>query len=222
VGGRMSVIPHGVSPPPGGRTPQHDVGPIVFAGRFAASKGVALFADTAARLLATRRVEIVLAGGHGDAGGTAAAQRLVDRFPATCRIAGWLDGPRLDALFARATAVLVPSSYEPFGLVAVEAMRMGAPVLAADVGGLRDIVTVDSGGRRIDSRDASAWVDEVRDLLDDPRSAARLSQRGPIDVARRFSSAAAARRLISEVYQRPVAELRRRGGAFRCHEPRCS
>jgi len=205
VAGRASIIGHGVPAPlPAPAARDRRSGPVVFAGRFATSKGIHLFTEIAARLLDRRRVSVVIAGGHGDGAGTAAVARLAARFPSTCLVPGWLERDDLDALFARASLVLVPSAYEPFGLVALEAMRMGAPLLASDRGGLRDIVVDGSGGRRLDSRDDRVWADAVCEWLDDPEIAASFSRRGPTDVACRFSHTVAARRLVQEVYRTPA------------------
>jgi 1,4-alpha-glucan branching enzyme len=203
---RASIVGHGVPAPVPSAAAGRDrrSGPVVFAGRFAASKGIHLFTEIAARLIDRRRVQIVIAGGHGDGPGTAAVARLAARFPSVCVVPGWLAPRDLDALFERAAVVLVPSEYEPFGLAALEAMRMGAPVLAADRGGLREIVAHGAGGRRLESRDARVWTEAACELLDDPDGAAALSRRGPADVARRFSQSDAARRLLRQVYRIPA------------------
>lgn len=201
VAGRSSIIGHGVAPPAPAAAGDRRRGPIVFAGRFAASKGIHLLTEAAAQLLERQQVSVVIAGGHGDGAGTAAVARLAARFQHACHVTGWLEPERLEALFREASLVLVPSAYEPFGLVALEAMRMGAPVVAANVGGLRDIVAERGGGRRIDSRDPGVWTEAVLELLDDSTMAAALSRRGPAHVARRFSQSAAAQRLAHQVYQ---------------------
>lgn len=53
---------------------------------------------------------------------------------------GWLERPALLEAMRSAAAVVVPSRYEPFGMVAVEAMAMGTPVIAMAVGGLAETV----------------------------------------------------------------------------------
>ena len=55
--------------------------------------------------------------------------------------AGWQPEADLRALIAASDIAIVPSLYEPFGLVALEAMALGAPVICARTGGLADIVT---------------------------------------------------------------------------------
>lgn len=195
LAGRSRVIAHGVPAPDAGAG-RRSGGPVVFAGRFARGKGVHLLSAIVPSVLARRGVRFVLAGGHGDAEGEAAVARLAARFPGACTAPGWLDRGALDALFAEAALVIAPSVYEPFGLAALEAMRMGAPVLAADVGGLRDVVTPGSGGRRVRGG-APEWSEAIVDLLDDDDARARLSERGP-DHARRFCPVRSAERLLQE------------------------
>src|SRR5262249_34247021 len=119
---RALIVGHGVPAPiPSGVARDRRQGPVVFAGRFAASKGIHLLTEIAARLIDRRRVTIVIAGGHGDGPGTAAVARLAERFASSCVVPGWLAPGDLEVLFEGASLVLVPSEYEPFGLAALEA-----------------------------------------------------------------------------------------------------
>ena len=70
---------------------------------------------------------------------------------------GWQPREKVFDLFARADLLLVPSRWEGFGLVAVEAMQAGLPVFASRVGGLQDVV-VDGCTGRLFTPDA---VDEI-------------------------------------------------------------
>jgi glycosyltransferase involved in cell wall biosynthesis len=189
---RSRVVPNAAPAPPPPRPGSGLPGPVVFAGRFAASKGLDLLEAMARRL----GLPMVLAGGHGDREGEAAARRISE-LPG-CRRTGWLSREEMDRLLARAALVVVPSRYEPFGLVALEAMALGAPVLAADVGGLREVAAPGSGGRLLASREPRRWADEVRELLRSGEAEA-LAAAGP-PWARRFSAAAVAARLAADVY----------------------
>ncbi len=181
-------------------------GPVVFAGRFAASKGMDLLASLVPLLVADGR-SVVLAGGHGDAAGEALARRLAAdsaggcRGCRGCRLAGWLSRRQLARLLAGAALVVVPSRYEPFGLVAAEALAAGAPVLAADVGGLREVVEEGAGGRRLASRDPRRWAAAAGEMLAlAPAARARLAAAGRERVARRFAPRRIAALLAAEVY----------------------
>jgi glycogen(starch) synthase len=67
--------------------------------------------------------------------------------------AGWIGDDVLHSLYRIADLCVVPSIYEPFGLVALEAMASGCPCIVADTGGLREVVPNDDVGLRFRSRD---------------------------------------------------------------------
>ena len=66
---------------------------------------------------------------------------------------GWIGDDVLHSLYRIADLTVVPSIYEPFGLVALEAMASGCPCLVADTGGLREVVPNEDVGLRFRSRD---------------------------------------------------------------------
>ena len=69
--------------------------------------------------------------------------------------------------YAASEIVVMPSHYESFGLVALEAMAMGTPVIASEVGGLAHLVKDGVTGYHIPSRDAQALAQRIFDLLED-------------------------------------------------------
>lgn len=91
--------------------------------------------------------------------------------------AGFLD--RIDIL-------AIPSQTESFGLVAVEAMAQGVPILAADVGGLREILDQGRFGNLVRVEGVPAFADALRELLSDANRRAHLANAGPVR-ARDFS-----------------------------------
>jgi 1,4-alpha-glucan branching enzyme len=199
---RSTVVPNGVPAPPTLSAASVAEGPIVFAGRFARSKGLELLSELIPMVLARRRAQFILAGGHGDVVGGAIARRLGTLYRDACTITGWLDRQRMDALLARAALVLVPSVYEPFGLVAVEAMRVGAPVIASAVGGLPEVVGGGLAGCLVGSRDPRKWLAAVVGILNDPDRVRDLRRRGPIHVLTHFEARRNADLLIGRVYAR--------------------
>src|SRR4051794_41641320 len=84
------------------------------------------------------------AGPHGEALEAQARGRGLDAHGA---FLGWVGDDLLHALSRVADLCVVPSLYEPFGLVALEAMASGCPCVVADTGGLRDVVA-DCAGLR--------------------------------------------------------------------------
>ncbi|MCL2248252.1 MAG: glycosyltransferase family 4 protein [Oscillospiraceae bacterium] len=80
---------------------------------------------------------------------------------------GHMDITRLRALYSSADVSIVPSRREPFGLVAIEALACGCPVIATNQGGLRDIITPDVGSL-VPVEDASGLADAIRNELYSP------------------------------------------------------
>ena len=81
---------------------------------------------------------------------------------------GWIGDDVLHTLYRIADLTVVPSLYEPFGLVALEAMASGCPCLVADTGGLREVVPHEEVGLRFRARDPESLAQlAIRLLADD-------------------------------------------------------
>ena len=80
---------------------------------------------------------------------------------------GWIGDDVLHSLYRIADLTVVPSIYEPFGLVALEAMASGCPCLVADTGGLREVVPNEDVGLRFEARDPQSLSAMAERLLTD-------------------------------------------------------
>ncbi len=80
---------------------------------------------------------------------------------------GWIGDDALHSLYRIADLTVVPSIYEPFGLVALEAMASGCPCIVADTGGLREVVPNDDVGLRFEARDPESLAEMVEKVLTD-------------------------------------------------------
>jgi glycogen synthase len=80
---------------------------------------------------------------------------------------GWMGDDVLHSLYRIADVCVVPSIYEPFGLVALEAMASGCPCIVADTGGLREVVPHEQAGLRFTARDPQSLVDAVERVFSD-------------------------------------------------------
>ena len=103
---------------------------------------------------------------------------------------GWIGDDVLHSLYRIADVCVVPSIYEPFGLVALEAMASGCPCIVADTGGLREVVPHEEAGLRFRARDPEALVEVVARVLSDDELGAPPGRRGlraraPLRLARR-------------------------------------
>ncbi len=86
-----------------------------------------------------------------------------------------------------ATAFALPSRAEPFGIVVIEAMAAGLPVVASAVGGIREIVTPGEDGLLVPPDDAPALAEALTRVLDDGELRQRLSRSAAARVRERFS-----------------------------------
>jgi glycogen(starch) synthase len=97
---------------------------------------------------------------------------------------GWIGDDVLHSLYRIADVCVVPSIYEPFGLVALEAMASDCPCIVADTGGLREVVPHNGAGLRFRARDHEALGEMVERVLTDPILRDRLVAEGSEHVLR--------------------------------------
>ena len=87
---------------------------------------------------------------------------------------GWIGDDVLHSLYRIADLTVVPSIYEPFGLVALEAMASGCPCIVADTGGLREVVPHEEAGLRFRAHDPDALAEVAVRVLSDDELGRRL------------------------------------------------
>jgi glycogen(starch) synthase len=148
--GRTAVIPNGVDP--GDLRPMADLEAlrrefaapheklVLLVGRLVYEKGFQLALDALPGVI--ERVEnvrfLVAGSGTHEEELKAQAERL--GLSGHGKFLGWIGDDVLHSLYRIADLCVVPSIYEPFGLVALEAMASGCPCIVADTGGLREVV----------------------------------------------------------------------------------
>jgi glycogen synthase len=118
---------------------------------------------------------------------------------------GWIGDDVLHSLYPIADICVVPSIYEPFGLVALEAMASGCPCLVADTGGLREVVPHEEAGLRFRARDPEALTEMAVRVLGDEQLGERLVSEG-LEHIRRFDWADIAEQTVG-VYEQVVGKM---------------
>ncbi len=181
LGERGSVIPNGVSVAElRDAAPAVRKHPYVLAiGRHVPQKGFDVLIDAWAqvRRKIPQSIALVIAG-DGPEHVTLIAQArelgLQDSidFPGSC------DRATTASLFAGCTAFVLPSRHEPFGIVNLEAMAAGKPVVATDVGGVADVVERGVTGLLVPPDDPRALATALEEVLTTPGRAASLGRRG--------------------------------------------
>lgn len=207
----ISLVPNGVDLArftPAGDDP--DPARVLFVGRLVPQKGVDVLIRAFGAVLRRRPdARLVIAG---DGQQRLYLERLARFLGVRDRVdfLGWQPPDRLPALYRAATVTAVPSLYEPFGLVALEAMASGRPVVVARVGGLAEIVEDGRGGFTVEPGDDLDLASRLAALLSDT-SLARSVGAAARRRAEQYDWAAAAGR-TARLYD-SLARRRRRAGA---------
>ena len=100
---------------------------------------------------------------------------------------GFLPHEQLELRYARAAVVACPSHREGFGVVCAEAMAHGRPVVAGDVGGLRDLVVHEETGLLVPPGDVAALRGALSRLLRDAALRRRFGDAGRARIAEHFT-----------------------------------
>jgi glycogen(starch) synthase len=143
-------------------------GPLVaYGGRLVHEKGVQDLVAAVPRLRRRHAGLRVVVAGTGPAADALREQARAARLGRSVTFAGFVPDAELAALVAAADCAVVPSRYEPFGMVALEAAAAGTPVAVADVGGLAEIVEDGRTGVRFPPADPAGLADAVGRVLAD-------------------------------------------------------
>jgi glycosyltransferase involved in cell wall biosynthesis/GT2 family glycosyltransferase len=186
---------------------------VLFAGRFEARKGYDLALRVAAKLAAERAICFDFVGTVLDDVMLAKVKSESGIDPRDLREAtfhGEVDRQALDFLYANSDVILMPSRFESFGLVAIEAMSAGSPVIALASGGLVEVVTEPTTGYLF-SDDESFVEGAARKLLEfskDEAKLMRIQETSHASFAERFSVEAMSRD-VAAFYEEIIIARRR-------------
>ena len=149
---------------------------IYFIGRMVHEKGAQVLLDAMPLVLGRVPAKLVIAGGGARSHLEEQARRLgvADHVFFTGRIS---DEDR-DRLYRVADAACYPSLYEPFGIVALEAMSAGVPVVVSNAGGLPEVVEHDVSGTTTFAGDPESLAWGILRVFEDPARARRLAEAG--------------------------------------------
>jgi len=181
-------------------------GPLVgFAGRLVYEKGVQDLVEAVPKLRAEHPgLKVVIAGDgpYREELQEACRRRHVTD---TVDFTGFLTERELPAMLAATNATVVPSLYEPFGMVALEAASAGAPLAVASTGGLAEIVQPGVTGMTFPHSDPGALADAVGSLLAEPIRAQAIAKAALAMVGARYGWQGIAAQ-VGEAYERTIKE----------------
>jgi glycogen(starch) synthase len=211
---RITVIPNGIDPSElvplddlealRARFARPDERLVLLVGRLVYEKGFQLALEALPGLIERLGAVRFVVAGSGTAERELREQAGELGLDAHGTFLGWIGDDVLHSLYRIADLTVVPSIYEPFGLVALEAMASGCPCLVADTGGLREVVPHEDVGLRFRSRDPASLAAMAERLLTDAELRERLVAEASEHVLG-FDWGDAARQ-VGGVYRQVVAE----------------
>ena len=188
--GRISVIPNGIDP---GDLPAEDPTELVrlrseFAkpeenlvlliGRLVYEKGFQLALEAMPEVIKALPNTRFLVAGSGTHEAELHKQAEELGLMPHGTFLGWIGDDVLHSLYRIADLTVVPSIYEPFGLVALEAMASECPCIAADTGGLREVVPLEGAGLRFRASDPEHLAEAAIQVLGDEELSRRMVEEG--------------------------------------------
>jgi glycogen(starch) synthase len=176
---------------------------VLLIGRLVYEKGFQLALEAMPRLIERHPETRFLVVGSGTHEGELHRQAEELALMEHGTFVGWTGDDVLHSLYKIADVCVVPSIYEPFGLVALEAMASGCPCIVADTGGLREVVPHGEAGLRFTARDPASMTEMVERVFGDEDLRERLVAEAAEHVLRFDWADVAAR--TSEIYSELAA-----------------
>lgn len=160
---------------------------ILYVGRLVYEKGVQHLISAMPKILENYHdAKLIIAGKGGmldELKGQAEAMELSNKVYFT----GYLNSKQVQKMYKCADVAVFPSTYEPFGIVALEAMLAGVPTVVSDIGGLNEIVDHGINGMKSYAGNSNSIADSVISLLYDKQLAANISKKAKQKVKEEFN-----------------------------------
>jgi glycosyltransferase involved in cell wall biosynthesis len=161
---------------PGFRSSFSDRNLIVYAGQIVRGKGVDVLLEALARVRVPFECVVLGEGNH-----RSACEQLSRKLGVAGRVQfkGFVRSEKLKDYYRECSVVVMSSVWpEPFGMVGIEAMRYGLPVVAFDAGGIREWLIDGQNGYLVPWMDRAAYAARLEELLTDKALARKMGERG--------------------------------------------
>jgi D-inositol-3-phosphate glycosyltransferase len=184
---------------------------VLYVGRFDQRKGIETLVRAMAEIKDSRDARLLVVGGSDPNQSDGQERRRIEELADSLGIAdrtefvGMVGHDRLPIYYSAADVCVVPSHYEPFGLVAIEAMACGTPVIASNVGGLRFTVIPEETGLLVEPQDVTGFAQAIQRTLTDRLWAQKARKQAALRVRANFSWSGVAQQL-NDLYKQLVAE----------------
>ncbi len=210
---KIRVIPNGVEASRfnNGRQPQpiptgvsEDRKTILYVGRIVREKGIFTLLDAFEKLRKQGKDVSLVFAGEGPLKEDLAKEVLRRKLNDRVKLAGFVDEKKLVSLYNSSDAFVLPSHYEPFGMVALEAMASRVPVVVSDVGGLSEIVEDGITGVKVPAYNPSALAEGILRVLEDRELSEQLKENAYRAVQERYRWDMIAEKTIEAYRTRPA------------------
>lgn len=209
-GDKLKIIPNGVEPedfkaPANFSANKEKM--IFFIGRLVREKGVHVLLEAAPKILRAHPDARFVIAGRGPYEDYLQAIAHGMGLDSKVYFAGYVDDRQRNIFYKEAAVAVFPSLYEPFGIVALEAMATKTPVVVGDTGGLKEIVEHGNDGMKCYPGSADSLADNIISILNDPSLRERLIRNGFEKVMNKYSWDAIAKQ-TEEVIQEVINQSR--------------
>ena len=161
-----------------------DYNKILFLGRICKDKGVSELLDAVSEIHKEKSdVKLYIGGIFEDA----EYKSRIEECKEFVEYLGWVAGEEKEKLLSECGILALPSYFEGFGIVVIEAMVKETAVVASDVGGIPDIITNGEDGVLVPPMDAKALKVALLNLIDSPITAQKLGEKGRQKVLEMYS-----------------------------------
>ncbi|MFU0825335.1 glycosyltransferase family 4 protein [Clostridium sp.] len=180
---------------------------VLYIGRHVFEKGIHILINTMPKILKeNNKIKFVIAG-TGSMTEELKDMVLNEGLEEKVIFTGYVSEEEKNKLYRISDAAVFPSIYEPFGIVALEAMAAGCPVVVSDIGGFSEIIRDRINGLKFMSGSTSSLNDSLLELLNNTELANKLRENGLKSVKENYSWQRAAE-LTTEVYKQVLEEAK--------------
>ena len=160
---------------------------ILYLGRLVYEKGVQHLISAMPKILDNYNdAKLVIAGKGGMIDELKAQAEAMGIANKVC-FAGYLNAKQVQKMYKCADVAVFPSTYEPFGIVALEAMLAGVPAVVSDIGGLNEIVDHRENGMKSYAGNPNSIADSVITLLYDKQLSANIAKKAKAKVKEEYN-----------------------------------
>lgn len=160
---------------------------ILFMGRLVYEKGIQHLISAMPKVLQSYHDAKLIIAGKGGMQEELKAQAERMGLGNKVYFTGYLNSKDVSKMYKCADMAVFPSTYEPFGIVALEGMLSGAPVVVSDIGGLNDIVEHRVNGMKSYAGNPNSIADSILSLLYDPALCASISKKAKTKVREQYN-----------------------------------